>query len=253
MAGTLTVTGAGSGGGTVTPPPAPPPAPGVPGGDTSAGGDHAGHHPAQPAATEAALKRGCKPGASIVLRGTVVSASVKRLTIAVKKTNRAGRAFAKKRTALMLHRKTIFGRVGAPALGGLAAGDSVTAYAGRCRAYRNQLIAARVVLTKKAPVDTGGAGDTGGGTTLKLTADAKGLSRFDKTSLEAPSGKVTLALKNPSPLPHNVSIQGVGVGKQVANGGTSTVSGTLKAGSYTFLCTLPGHAQAGMKGTLTVK
>ena len=36
-------------------------------------------------------------------------------------------------------------------------------------------------------------------------------------------------------------------------GKAATLKATLKKGKYPFLCTLPGHAAAGMKGTLTVK
>ena len=39
----------------------------------------------------------------------------------------------------------------------------------------------------------------------------------------------------------------------VTNGGTSTVTVTLKPGTYTFYCSVDGHEAAGMKGTLTVK
>jgi uncharacterized cupredoxin-like copper-binding protein len=39
----------------------------------------------------------------------------------------------------------------------------------------------------------------------------------------------------------------------VGKGGTSSFKVTLKPGTYTFLCEVPGHAAAGMKGTLTVK
>ena len=34
---------------------------------------------------------------------------------------------------------------------------------------------------------------------------------------------------------------------------TATVNVTLKPGTYTFFCEAPGHRQAGMYGTLTVK
>jgi len=39
----------------------------------------------------------------------------------------------------------------------------------------------------------------------------------------------------------------------VGSGGTSEVMENLTAGKYTFLCTVPGHADGGMKGELTVK
>jgi uncharacterized cupredoxin-like copper-binding protein len=92
-------------------------------------------------------------------------------------------------------------------------------------------------------------------TTLKLSADASAI-KFDKTKLDAPAGKVTIDMKNPSALQHNVAISGNGVneeGETVGQGGTSTVTANLKSGKYTFFCTVDGHEQAGMKGTLTVK
>jgi len=100
----------------------------------------------------------------------------------------------------------------------------------------------------------GGGGESGGGETLKLAADKSAL-KFDKSSLTAKAGKVTLEMANPSQLPHAVAIKGNGVdvdGKTVGNGETSTASTDLKPGTYTFYCPVPGHEAAGMKGTLTV-
>ena len=88
---------------------------------------------------------------------------------------------------------------------------------------------------------------------LALRADAKGMPRFDKQTLEAPAGKVTIRLTNPSPLPHNIAIEGFGAGKVVANGGVSTATATLRPGTYTFFCAVPGHRTGGMKGTLVVR
>jgi uncharacterized cupredoxin-like copper-binding protein len=42
-------------------------------------------------------------------------------------------------------------------------------------------------------------------------------------------------------------------GKLVAGGASEAVSVNVPAGSYTYLCTVPGHYQAGMKGTLTAQ
>ena len=98
------------------------------------------------------------------------------------------------------------------------------------------------------------ASSGGGGETLKLAADKSAL-KFDKSSLTAKAGKVTLEMANPSQIPHAVAIKGNGVdvdGKTIGNGETSTASADLKPGTYTFYCPVPGHEAAGMKGTLTV-
>jgi plastocyanin len=98
------------------------------------------------------------------------------------------------------------------------------------------------------------AGSGGGGQTVKLSADASAL-KFDTTKLTAKAGKVTLSMANPSGLPHAVAVEGNGVdkdGKTVQKGGTSTVTVTLKAGTYDFYCPVDGHRAAGMEGKLTV-
>ena len=103
---------------------------------------------------------------------------------------------------------------------------------------------------------TGATGTAGGATTLKIAADPGGALKFDKSSLTAKAGKVTIVMDNPSTVPHAVSVEGNGVdkdGKTVGKGGVSTVSVNLKAGKYTFYCPVDGHQQAGMEGPLTVK
>ena len=59
---------------------------------------------------------------------------------------------------------------------------------------------------------------------------------------------------NESSVPHNVSIEKGEdeVGKtKVVTGGNASTTATLKAGKYTYYCSVDGHEQAGMKGTLT--
>jgi plastocyanin len=95
-----------------------------------------------------------------------------------------------------------------------------------------------------------------GGRELALSADPGGDLRFDKDALESTAGRVTLVMENPSSIPHNVAIEGQGVdeqGKTVQKGGTSTASATLRAGRYQFYCSVPGHRDGGMEGTLTIE
>lgn len=95
----------------------------------------------------------------------------------------------------------------------------------------------------------------GGGETLQLGASPTQLA-FDATKLTSKPGKVTIDFTNPSALEHDVAIEQNGkqiaVSKLIAKGKTS-VSADLAPGTYTYLCTVPGHAEAGMEGTLVVK
>jgi uncharacterized cupredoxin-like copper-binding protein len=100
----------------------------------------------------------------------------------------------------------------------------------------------------------GGAGK--GASTLTLAADSGGQLKFDKKSLSAKAGKVTITMDNPAPVPHAIAVEGSGIdkkGQTVQMGGKSTVTVTLKPGKYTFYCPVDGHKQAGMQGPLTVQ
>jgi len=103
---------------------------------------------------------------------------------------------------------------------------------------------------------SGGGAASGGGQTLKIAADPSGALKFDKSSLTAKAGKVTIVMDNPSDVPHAVEIEGNGVeaeGETVTKGGVSKASAEVKPGEYEFYCPVDGHKQAGMEGTLTVK
>ena len=65
---------------------------------------------------------------------------------------------------------------------------------------------------------------------------------------------VTITVTNNGALQHNMDIQDTGFETDVAGGGdVQTLSVNLPAGSYPFRCDVPGHAEAGMVGTLTVQ
>jgi plastocyanin len=107
-----------------------------------------------------------------------------------------------------------------------------------------------------APSTSGSSGGGGASTNLTLSADSSGQLKFDKSSLSAKAGNVTITMDNPSPVQHAIGVEGNGVdktGSTVGMGAKSTVTVSLKAGTYTFYCPVDGHKAAGMKGTLTVK
>jgi len=116
--------------------------------------------------------------------------------------------------------------------------------------------AASPPATQTTPTTASGGSSGGASSNLKVAADPSGALKFDKSSLSAKSGNVTITMDNPSPVPHGVAVEGNGVDKDgsvVNKGGKSTVTASLKPGKYTFYCPVPGHKEAGMKGTLTVK
>lgn len=91
------------------------------------------------------------------------------------------------------------------------------------------------------------------GGTLEIDADPSGALAFVTAKAEAPPGPLTVKSKNDSSVPHNIALEGGEEGAVVSGGGTSEFQADLEAGEYTFLCTVPGHADGGMKGTLVVK
>jgi plastocyanin len=96
---------------------------------------------------------------------------------------------------------------------------------------------------------------SGPGGTLQLAASPTDLA-FDKTELSSEPGEVTIDFENPATLEHNVAIEKDGEAlaeSETISQGKTTVTADLAPGTYTFLCTIPGHAEAGMEGTLTVR
>ena len=77
---------------------------------------------------------------------------------------------------------------------------------------------------------------------------------FKPTTLTAPAGIVKMTLKNIESGTHDLVIRNVpGFQLEVSgDGSTATEKVKLKKGKYEFYCTIPGHEEAGMKGTLTV-
>jgi plastocyanin len=94
----------------------------------------------------------------------------------------------------------------------------------------------------------------GGGLSLAPKGDQL---MFDTSTLNAKAGKVTINFTNDSSLTHDVVL--INSSNKILgqtpefDGGTKSFSATLKPGTYTYYCSVPGHREAGMQGTLTVK
>jgi uncharacterized cupredoxin-like copper-binding protein len=123
-----------------------------------------------------------------------------------------------------------------------------------CGSSNSGSTTATTTTTPSSSTSSGGQGQV-----LKISADPSGQLRFNTSRLTVKKpGKVTIVMTNPmsAGMDHGVSIEGNGVdadGNIVPAGKTSTVTATLKKGTYTFYCPVPGHKQAGMEGTLTVQ
>lgn len=125
--------------------------------------------------------------------------------------------------------------------------------------------------------DTGTSGSSDGG--IQVSADPSGQLKFQPAALTAKADEaIGVSFKNPGPLPHNWVLVAPGeeqavVAASAAKGGDATgVAGVIvttsvltangseakelpakPAGTYSYICTVPGHYAAGMKGTLTLK
>ena len=89
-------------------------------------------------------------------------------------------------------------------------------------------------------------------TTVTVTAGKPSELKFTLSKKTVPAGAVTFKVTNKGTSTHDFKIGGKKTALLKA-GKSATLKVTLKKGKAAFLCTVPGHAAAGMKGTLTVK
>ena len=135
--------------------------------------------------------------------------------------------------------------------------------------------------------DTSSGGTTSGGsTTGGTTAGAAALTfdsgpgaenKFIPETMDATAGEVAVTFNNKGVVPHNWTLVKPGEEDKAATesqtnapdykyagalaqtktlnnaGASDTVTVKLEPGTYSYICTFPGHYQLGMKGTLTVK
>jgi plastocyanin len=112
------------------------------------------------------------------------------------------------------------------------------------------------VETTDTTTTQAGGGGGGGGGTISLSADPSGALAFEETSLSGQAGSNTIDFDNPAPLAHDVCVEDssakeLGCSDEITDDKT-TLTVDLKAGSYTYFCSVDAHRAAGMEGTLTV-
>jgi high-affinity iron transporter len=98
-----------------------------------------------------------------------------------------------------------------------------------------------------------GASAPAGGEVVEVAATEY---KFDPSAITVPAGSVSFHVTNSGAEEHEFEVfSGETVVDEIEGlvpGLDRTLTVTLEAGDYTFVCKLPGHEEAGMKGTITV-
>jgi iron uptake system component EfeO len=76
--------------------------------------------------------------------------------------------------------------------------------------------------------------------------------KFKLSKTSAPKGSVTFKVVNKGKTVHDFKINGKKTATIAPGTSASLTVKFAKAGKFPYLCTIPGHAAAGMKGTFTV-
>lgn len=94
--------------------------------------------------------------------------------------------------------------------------------------------------------------ESGDGTSISVTGVDIAFEESELTI--AADTDVTVVFFNDGVLQHDWVVEGTDFGTDIIDGGTSQeIVVNLPAGEYTYICTVPGHREAGMQGTLTVE
>lgn len=100
-------------------------------------------------------------------------------------------------------------------------------------------------------------GSAGSASSIDIEADPDGNLAFTTDEATAKAGKVTVNFTNSSPIGHDVDIEDssgeVVAETEIITEDSESTTAELKPGEYTFYCSVPGHRQAGMEGTLKVE
>ena len=97
----------------------------------------------------------------------------------------------------------------------------------------------------------------GGGSTIDISTPPGSELAYEQTDVSTKSGRVTIDFNNQQAQQHDVVVEdsaGTELGQtDLISSSAASTDVELQPGTYTFYCSVPGHEEAGMKGTLTVK
>jgi plastocyanin len=89
---------------------------------------------------------------------------------------------------------------------------------------------------------------------VNVTVTARDFSYTPSTITVSAGQKVHLTFKNEGKVVHEIIFEGFDAGTKAEAGETNGANFTApRAGTYTFVCTIPGHKEAGMVGQLIVQ
>jgi uncharacterized cupredoxin-like copper-binding protein len=108
------------------------------------------------------------------------------------------------------------------------------------------------VVAAGAAVALASASGAGAATSVNVTAGKPSEFKFTLSKKTVAAGKVTFRVTNRGTVKHDLKIAGKKT-KLIAPGKSASLTVTLKRGGNRYLCTVPGHADGGMKGTIRAR
>jgi plastocyanin len=93
---------------------------------------------------------------------------------------------------------------------------------------------------------------------IEVSAVPDGSFAFEQSELDAPAGALNTTFTNPAPIAHDFCLEDpdgeeLGCTSLVADGDTDIAEFDVEPGEYTYFCSVAGHREGGMEGTLTVE
>ncbi len=114
------------------------------------------------------------------------------------------------------------------------------------------LVVLVAIVALVAAVSAFGSSTAASATTITVTAGKPSEFKFTLSKKTFVHGVTTFKVTNKGKIAHDFKVAGKKT-VLLKTGKTATLKVTLKKGKFVFLCTVPSHAVAGMKGTLIVK